>query len=146
MLHHDRAVNVAAERGAGAAHALRRWRWACGAYLALLAAIVALAGQGASPVSFVWPYDAMMHFVLLGLAGWLLHRALDRQHWRRLLPVGPILVALAAAAEETSQLLVPARTFSVADLTANLAGVAVTYALDSLWLRRCRTAARPTSG
>lgn len=108
---------------------------ACALYFALISAVVVMADRGALPVFTIVPYDVVVHFVLLGLAGLLLHGALERRHWG-LVPVGPTLVAIAATIEECSQAFVPARTFSLADMAANVSGVAVGYALHQLWLRR----------
>ncbi|MBW2526077.1 MAG: hypothetical protein JRI23_17990 [Deltaproteobacteria bacterium] len=114
---------------------LWRFRLACGAYFAFILAVVVLADRGALPIRTVVPYDVVLHFFLIGLAGWLLHGALGRKHWG-IWPVGPILVAVGATLEEISQAFVVARTFSLADMAANVAGVAVVYALDALWVRR----------
>lgn len=116
------------------ARSLRLWRAVCAAYFALMVVVVVVADRGALPVAAVVPYDVVVHFVFLGLAGWLLHLALGRKRWG-LLPVGPTLVAIAAVLEELSQAFVPARTFSYADMAANVAGVVVVYALDELWVR-----------
>lgn len=116
------------------APSLRWWRLACSGYFVLIALVVILADGGALPIAAVVPYDVVLHFVLLGFAGWLLHGALGRKRWG-FWPVGPTLVALGAIAEEISQAFVVARTFSLADMAANVAGVAVVYGLDELWLR-----------
>jgi hypothetical protein len=120
--------------GSAPARSLRLPRAVCAVYFALIGGVVILADRGALPISAVVPYDVVLHFVLLGLAGWLLHLALDRKRWGWL-PVGPTLVAIGATFEELSQAFVPARTFSWADMAANVSGVVVVYALDELWVR-----------
>lgn len=115
------------------------WRVACALYLVLLATVVVLVDIRAFPWGAQPPYDGVLHFLLLGTAGWLLHRALGRCRWELLglpLPVGPLAVALVATADEIRQIFVATRTFAVSDLLANLAGVAVFWAVDHWWVQR----------
>lgn len=114
---------------------LGRWRFVCALYLACMGAVIVVASQGALPLRVLSPWDGVCHFVLLGIAGWLVHRALGRRKLRGGLPLGPLIVALAATLEELSQLGLAARHFELSDLAANLAGITVVYGLDELWQR-----------
>ena len=115
------------------------------AYLALLAGVDLLAYESSIPglVTVIPMYDTIGHFALIGLAGLLLHRALGRRVARVAgipLPVGPLLVVLGAAAEEALQLLSPVREACLSDFFADVAGIALFYALDALLCARHRRA------
>ena len=70
--------------------------------------------------------------------GVLAHRALGRRivAWR--LPLGPVLVAALASADEAAQALSPFRTVSLGDFLANLSGIAFFLALDRCLVSRSR--------
>lgn len=118
------------------------------AYLVVLAGIDLAAYLSVIPTKLhmIPLYDTVGHFVLLGLAGFLLHRALGRRAWRVLgipLPVGPMLVVLGAAAEETLQVLSPVREACLSDFLADVVGIALFCAIDAVWCaRRSRARAR----
>jgi uncharacterized membrane protein YoaT (DUF817 family) len=117
------------------------WRVAFVAYFVVLAAIITGAYLGGLPdVIRDVPYaDAFIHFFAVGGAGYLAHRALGRRrfvfrNWN--LPLGPVVIASLAVAEECLQGLAPTRTFSLLDMGANVSGVLFLYWLDGMLLRR----------
>ena len=76
--------------------------------------------------------DKAAHFVLMGLFAAGLTIFLSGALFKVLsipVPKGAALAALLVTLEETSQIWVPGRTFSGADLTASLAGVVVFSAI-----------------
>jgi VanZ family protein len=85
-----------------------------------------------------------MHFFLLGAASYLSHRALGGRALAALpIPLGPLIVAAVAVADECTQALVPWRNFSALDMIANLAGVLLFGALADLSERASRADLRP---
>jgi len=118
-------------------------------YLVVLSGIdlAAYASSIPSTVRSIPLYDTIGHFVLLGLAGLLLHRALGRRVIRVAgipVPLGPALVVLGAAAEETLQLLSPVREACLSDFFADVAGIGFLSGLDAAicaWRRRARPVA-----
>ncbi len=120
----------------------RRWRWALGGFLALLAVILALAWTGSLPtrqLARIPYYDTIMHFALIGGAGLLTHRALGRRHAALgplRVPLGPSIVLGLAAGEELLQIGSLVRTFSLSDLAADVCGVVGLYLLDRWWAAR----------
>lgn len=111
----------------------RSWWLAFAAHAAVCVTAMALATRGALPFAVRTPYDAVVHFVMLGAAAFLLHQALGRRATVMRLPLGLMVIAVLATAEEVSQAWIPTRTFSLLDLGANLGGVATAAALDA-WL------------
>ncbi len=135
---------------------LLAWRIAAGAYMAALAIIVLLADLGRLPLGAVRGipyYDTGLHFLLFGLAGLLVHRALDRR-WVRLgpvpLPLGPSVLVVVISIEELAQRLLPTRTWELSDLIAGVLGVilfvALGAAVDTWRTARARTAEGPRRG
>ena len=125
-----------------------RWRLALLLFAALLAAIFALAYAGLIPtaIAAVPHYDTWGHAALYGLLCYLAHRALQRRAWllgRLRLPLALPLILSLAAAEELLQQLSPRRTASLADLAADLAGMALVLALDAALLRLRRRRSAP---
>lgn len=125
------------------------WTIAFLVYLALLVSIIALAYLGHIPaeIAYIPAYDTIGHVVLLGIAAYLLHRALNRRTVRVFgvaLPLGPLLVALVALLEELAQGWSPRRTASPFDLAADFAGIALAWAADR-W-RSARKMASPHKG
>ena len=118
----------------------RRWSWALGLAILIIGAILLGAYTGNLPTRYlkVIPYyDTIMHFALIGGAGYLAYRASRRRHvhlWKMALPLGPLIVGLVAGAEEFLQLLSPQRAFEVADLCADFVGLASFYLIDRLWV------------
>lgn len=111
------------------------------AYLGFLLLVDVSAYLGVLPAKLrdiPW-YDTLGHFGLLGLAGLLLHRALDRRSFRLgalALPIGPVLVLAGSAVEELLQVMSPRRSPSLGDFAADVAGIALFWALDTAWHRR----------
>lgn len=111
-----------------------RWTAALAAYLMILVLIVALAYLGLIPteLGYIPCYDTIGHFMLMGSAAYLAHRALNRRTLRVCrwcLPMGPLLIAALAFGEEGMQMLSPYRTFSLSDMLSDLSGM-----LFFLWL------------
>src|SRR5262245_26800452 len=107
--------------------------------LVVIAAVVVANLGYADPVfgflEFVPGHDITGHFGLFGLLSfsvnsWLAASGQARTHVTTGLAVLAIL-------EELSQAVIPARTFSLADLSASLAGL-VTGAACSAWRQRAR--------
>lgn len=124
----------------------RRWIAAFWGYIAVLATIslaayLRLLPRETGPLSL--PHvDTVLHFMFLGGASYLSHRALGGrrdQVGRFAVPIGPFIVALVSVADECFQAFVPVRTFSLLDMAANLSGV-VTFG----WL--AERAIRPRGG
>lgn len=113
----------------------RGWQRAFALYLAILIVIIGGAYARLVPVQIaVFPlYDKLGHFFLLGMAAYLGHRATGRRHVQLgalRLPLAPLLVALAAFAEECLQSVSPYRSFSMLDYACDLAGIALFYLVD----------------
>ena len=112
----------------------RFWNRAFWAYLLVIGAISGSAYLRILPrwLAVIPYFDAGAHFILLGLASYLSHRALGG---RRIAlgslraPLGPLVVGTAAVIDETVQAFVPWRTFSALDMAGNLAGVVLFGAL-----------------
>ena len=108
----------------------RRWIHIFWGYCCVLLAISLSAYMGWLRVDLLTiPHiDTAMHFFLLGGASYLSHRALGgrRVSLGRLgVPLGPLLVGAVATTDECLQRFASTRTFSLLDLSANLAGVVV---------------------
>ena len=107
------------------------------AYISVLLTIIVLAYVGILPVkiSFIPFYDTIGHFMLLGMTGYLLHRALRRKVakvFNYFVPIGPVIVGTFAVIEENLQRFSPNRTYDIMDLAANLSGIIFFYWLDSV--------------
>ncbi len=70
--------------------------------------------------------DKLIHFILLGCASYLARRSTPRARgpWFDV-PTGPFVVGVLATMDECAQAFSPVRTFSFADMAANLGGVIV---------------------
>jgi hypothetical protein len=115
----------------------RRWVVVFGAYLAVLLTIFILAYLRLIPTQLasIPLYDTVGHFILLGLAGLLAHRALNRRSFKLLglgIPWGIFLVGVFAVLEENLQRFTAYRTYALSDLAANLCGILLFYCLDRL--------------
>jgi VanZ family protein len=118
----------------------RRWIGVFAGYLAVIAAIDLSAYLGIIPTSLraIPYYDTFGHLFLIGLAGFLTHRAMARRTLRvagLALPLGILIVAVLAGGEELLQLLSSRREASVWDYAADLVGLGGFWALDA-WLAR----------
>ncbi|MBD6617510.1 VanZ family protein [Komarekiella sp. 'clone 1'] len=71
-------------------------------------------------------YDTILHFLLLGIAAYLSHLALNKRKIQFLnisLPLAPLIVILFCIIDETIQLFTPHRSFDLVDLAADLCGI-----------------------
>lgn len=123
-----------------------RWAIALLVYLMALACIAVAAYHNVLPVSLerIPHYDIAGHFILMGTAAYLTHRALGRRMvgfggWR--FPLGPVAIALMTMVDEWLQHFSPARTMSMIDFLANVAGITAFYGLDH-WERRSSSRSR----
>lgn len=114
----------------------RRWSIVCGIYGAILLAIFVLAYRGILPVklSAIPFYDTIGHFVLLGSASYLGHKAiggrmLDVRWLPFAIPLAPLIVTIFAGIDEIFQAFSPLRTASLSDMSANLMGIWFFYYL-----------------
>jgi hypothetical protein len=104
--------------------------------------VIANRGEGARWWGFLEsvPYgDKLGHFGLLGTFSLLLNLALRGRRLTRAVPwvmLGSVLLAVAITAEECSQALLATRTFDLADLAANFAGIAAGEVVVRWILRR----------
>ena len=117
----------------------RNWVIAFGLYFLVLLTIIGLAYWGILPVkvSAIPFYDTIGHFILLGSASYLGHKALGRQMitiwlFPFALPLAPLIISAFAAVDESLQALSPLRTSSLSDMTANLVGIWAFYLL-AVW-------------
>ncbi|WP_311774896.1 VanZ family protein [Nostoc sp. 2RC] len=74
-----------------------------------------------------FPYfDTIMHFLLLGIAAYLGHLALNKRKieiFKISLPLTPFIVIFFCIVDEIIQLLTPHRSFDLVDLAADFFGV-----------------------
>lgn len=71
-------------------------------------------------------YDTIMHFVLIGMAAYLGHLALEKRKVQILsffVPMAPLLVSFFTVSEEFLQKLTPHRSFDLVDLAADFCGI-----------------------
>lgn len=106
----------------------RGWVFAFWGYFGMLITIIVSAYLRIIPVkiSTIPFYDTLGHFILLGIAAYLSHLALNKRRvdiFNIFLPLAPILVSIFTLIEEILQTLSPYRTFSISDLTADLCGI-----------------------
>jgi VanZ family protein len=108
----------------------RNWTILFSLYFLFLLTVIISAYRGILPVELehIPFYDTVGHFLLLGIASYLGHKALDGQMFKIrffpvALPLAPVLITMFIAIEESFQLLSPLRTASLVDMTANLIGI-----------------------
>lgn len=114
------------------------WVFAFWVYFGVIMTISASAYLKVLPVkSSVIPfYDTIGHFVLVGLAAFFSHLALNKRRINFLkfsLPLAPILVVICSIVDELIQRFSPYRTFDLTDLAANLVGILFFYWLAERW-------------
>lgn len=106
-------------------------KWICALFALVLIAIVTAADAGIAEPMFEivrrvpWG-DKLAHLLLLGVMSLLLNVSLEaaRFRWGRLRPLkGTAILLVLAILEEVSQLAFEHRTFSYADLAANVVGI-----------------------
>nr|WP_281172820.1 VanZ family protein [Cylindrospermum stagnale] len=106
----------------------QRWIFAFWVYFAILMSISLSAYLRVIPTQIPqFPYfDTVCHFILLGIAAYLSHLALDKrkiQIFNISLPLAPFLVMFFCVLDEIIQLFTPYRSFDLIDLAADLCGV-----------------------
>ena len=114
------------------------WVFAFWFYFGILMSISASAYLKILPVksSTIPFYDTIGHFVLVGLASFFSHLALNKRRINCLnisLPLGPSLVVICSIVDEFLQRLSPNRSFDLTDLAANLVGILFFYWLAERW-------------
>ncbi|NER26214.1 MAG: VanZ family protein [Symploca sp. SIO1C4] len=107
-----------------------RWTITFSVYLAILISISLLAYLGVLPtkISTIPYYDKILHFILVGMASYLSHKALGRKMISLsflpfALPLAPLIITMLAAMDESLQALSPLRSCSLLDMSANLLGI-----------------------
>jgi polysaccharide biosynthesis protein VpsQ len=73
-------------------------------------------------------YDTVLHFLLLGIAAYLSHLALNKRQFNIFniqLPLAPLIVFFFCIIDEAIQIFVPYRSADWVDLTADLCGILV---------------------
>jgi VanZ family protein len=107
----------------------RAWKIVLVIYLIIIGCISAAAYTNHLHVSAMvgkTQADKLIHFVLLGGASFLARRASADARTRFLnLPIGPLIVGIAATIDECAQAFSPVRTFDYGDMAANISGVLV---------------------
>jgi len=126
----------------------RAWQVALIFYVIALGVISALAYTKRLNVAAISRshVDKLIHFILLGGASFLARRASGDARmklWN--LPWGPFVVGACATLDECAQALSPVRTFSIADMLANLSGVVVLGWLAG-WQRKDRLESKELGG
>lgn len=125
----------------------RRWKLIFAAYVVLIAGIDLLAYLRMLPgwIAAIPHYDTIIHFLGLGFLGLATHRVMSRRTVQLpglCLPVGPVIIAALASADEALQSLSTSRSSNLGDLAANLSGILVFYLVDR-WLGGRSDASRP---
>ena len=102
------------------------WTWLFLVQLAIVVGAGVFASLGRLPVAlFSSGVDKLGHFLGLGVLSFLAVSFFGRLSWRRTV----LIIAAASVLEELSQALLPARTFDLGDMAANLAGIGLCGAL-----------------
>jgi polysaccharide biosynthesis protein VpsQ len=120
----------------------RPWVFAFWVYLGILMAISLSAYFRVVPTEIKqFPYyDTVLHFLLLGLAAFFGHLALNKRKIQVLniaLPLAPILVLLLCIVDEIIQKFVPYRSADIVDLIADFCGIVVfTWLAEKINLRK----------
>ncbi|BAZ50590.1 hypothetical protein NIES4103_32070 [Nostoc sp. NIES-4103] len=106
----------------------RRWVFAFWVYFGILMSISVSAYLKILPteISQFPYYDTILHFLLLGIAAYLSHLALNKRKIQLLniyLPLAPLIVIFFCLVDEMIQYFVPYRSFDLVDLAADLGGI-----------------------
>ncbi|MFL9451922.1 MULTISPECIES: VanZ family protein [Nostocales] len=106
----------------------RFWIFAFWFYFGILLSICISAYMKIIPTEIAqFPYyDTILHFLLIGIAAYLGHLALEKrkvQILNFLVPIAPLLVSIFTVGEEFLQKLSPHRSFDLVDLTADFCGI-----------------------
>ncbi|WP_416242475.1 VanZ family protein [Anabaena cylindrica] len=108
----------------------QRWVFAFWVYLGILLSISISAYLRIIPTEIAqFPhYDTILHFLLLGIAAYLSHQALNKRKFKIFnipLPLAPFIVLLFSIIDEIVQSFVPYRSADIADLAADILGIIV---------------------
>lgn len=108
----------------------RFWAIAFWFYLGILFAISMSAYLKVIPTEVArFPYyDTILHFLLLGIAAYLSHLALNKRQIHILgtaLPMAPFIVLLFCILDEVIQKFTPHRSADIVDLIADICGIIV---------------------
>ncbi|MDZ8053677.1 MAG: VanZ family protein [Aulosira sp. ZfuCHP01] len=71
-------------------------------------------------------YDTILHFLLLGIAAFLSHLAVNKRKFQILniaIPMAPMIVIFICVVDEIIQFFVPYRSFDLVDLAADFCGI-----------------------
>ncbi len=106
----------------------QRWVFAFWVYFAILMSISMSAYLRIIPteISQFPYYDTILHFLLLGIAAYLGHLALNKRKipiFNISLPLAPLIVIFFCIVDEIIQLFIPYRSFDLVDLAADLCGI-----------------------
>ncbi len=120
----------------------RFWIIAFWFYLGILLAISISAYLRVIPTEIArFPhYDTVLHFVLLGIAAYLSHLALNKRQLHILgtaLPLAPFIVFFFCILDEIIQKFTPHRSADIVDLIADVCGIIVfTYLAERASIRK----------
>ena len=120
----------------------RFWVIAFWFYLGILSAISLSAYTKVIPTEIArFPYyDTILHFILLGIAAYLSHLALNKRQLHILctsLPMAPFIVFLLCILDEVIQKFTPHRSADIVDLIADVCGIVVfTYLAECTPIRK----------
>ena len=109
------------------------WRIIALLYVFLIILIITLANSGKLPtqqLSQIPHYDTIGHFILYGIAAFLIHRAFQRKMvniFNYQISLGILLLSIFTIGEEILQQLIPTRTFSLVDLGADFLGIFIFF-------------------
>jgi VanZ family protein len=106
----------------------QRWVFGFWVYLGILLSISLSAYLRIIPTEIArFPhYDTILHFLLLGIAGYLSHQALNKRKLKIFnisLPFAPFIVIFFCIIDEIIQYFVPYRSADIVDLAADICGV-----------------------
>lgn len=116
-------------------------------YILILAGIIILADlNGTNYFAFIRrvPYgDKIGHFFLMGMLSFVVNLALRARRlktWKLNFLLGSLIVGIAVAVEEFSQMFVSGRTFDWSDLAADFAGILIFGEIARFTLRKFQSA------
>jgi hypothetical protein len=111
----------------------KSWKIILLVYSCGLATVMALAYL--DKIQFDFPgMDKIGHFMMIGGASYLAHKALNRKKiLKNRIALGPLLVLVFFGIEEYVQQFSPVRSFSISDLGADALGVLFFMMLEKRW-------------
>ena len=116
------------------------WTWLFFVQLAIVVGAGVCASLRILPMAlFTSGIDKLGHFLGLGVLSFLAVSFFGRPRWRRTV----LIIAAASVLEELSQGLLPARTFDLGDMAANLVGIALFGTLAAELVSDARPPALP---